>query len=82
MLTHSHWDHVFGLENIGIPVICQEKTYTNIKDMQQLSWEDQALDQRVEEGTEIAFVPMQSNWNMGRIERFPFPCPISSLKKR
>lgn len=25
VLTHSHWDHVFGLENIGIPVICQEK---------------------------------------------------------
>ncbi|MFD6207523.1 MBL fold metallo-hydrolase [Peribacillus sp. NPDC060253] len=55
VLTHSHWDHVFGLENIGISVISQEKTYNNIKDMQQLSWEDEALDQRVKEGAEIPF---------------------------
>ncbi|CAH0294415.1 Hydroxyacylglutathione hydrolase [Peribacillus sp. Bi96] len=55
VLTHSHWDHVFGLENIGISVISQEKTYNNIKDMQQLSWEDEALNQRVKEGAEIPF---------------------------
>lgn len=55
VLTHSHWDHVFGLGHVDIPVICQERTYRNVKEMQSLSWDDHALDQRVEEGIEIPF---------------------------
>lgn len=55
VLTHSHWDHVFGLENVSIPVISLKETYKNIKEMQPLSWEDPELDQRVEEGIEIPF---------------------------
>lgn len=81
MLTHSHWDHVFGLENIGIPVICQEKTYTGIKDMQQLSWEDQALDQRVEEGTEIAFCADAIKLEHGTNREISLPLPDIIFEK-
>ncbi|MFJ7744569.1 MBL fold metallo-hydrolase [Peribacillus sp. NPDC097295] len=55
VLTHSHWDHVFGLENVDVPVICEKGTYRNIKEMQLLSWDDHSLDQRVKEGVEIPF---------------------------
>ncbi|MCP1493543.1 glyoxylase-like metal-dependent hydrolase (beta-lactamase superfamily II) [Peribacillus frigoritolerans] len=81
VLTHSHWDHVFGLENIKIPVICQEKTYTNIKGMHQLSWEDQALDQRVEEGTEIPFCADAIKLEHGTNREITFPLPDIIFEK-
>ncbi|SIQ04974.1 Glyoxylase, beta-lactamase superfamily II [Peribacillus simplex] len=81
VLTHSHWDHVFGLENIEIPVICQEITYTNIKDMQQLSWEDQSLDQRVEEGTEIPFCADAIKLEHGTNREITFPLPDIIFEK-
>lgn len=55
VLTHSHWDHVFGLENVDVPVICEKGTYRNIKEMLPLSWDDHSLDHRVKEGIEIPF---------------------------
>ncbi|MCM3639129.1 MBL fold metallo-hydrolase [Sporosarcina luteola] len=55
ILTHWHWDHVFGMREIAVPSISCKETYGNIKEMQSLSWEDEDLDQRVEEGTEIPF---------------------------
>lgn len=55
VLTHAHWDHVFGLEAVQELVLCQIDTYNNIKMMQQLTWDDLALDQRVQTGIEIAF---------------------------
>ncbi|WP_285767161.1 MBL fold metallo-hydrolase [Peribacillus sp. SI8-4] len=74
-LTHSHWDHVFGLEHIGIPVICHEKTYHHIKAMQPLSWEDPALDQRVEEGTEIPFCADAIKLELGKNREITLPLP-------
>ena len=55
VLTHSHWDHVFGLEHIAVPVLAHQDTYRNIQEMLPLSWDDASLDGRVAEGTEIAF---------------------------
>ncbi|HZG72597.1 MAG TPA: MBL fold metallo-hydrolase, partial [Chondromyces sp.] len=55
VLTHSHWDHVFGLGQMKMPVIAQSKTAAKLKKMQTLSWEDAELDQRVQEGVEIPF---------------------------
>ena len=55
VLTHSHWDHVFGLEHISVPVLAHLDTYRNVREMLPLSWDDVALDERVSEGIEIAF---------------------------
>ncbi|MGG0670601.1 MBL fold metallo-hydrolase [Lederbergia citrisecunda] len=55
VLTHWHWDHVFGMREIPVPSISCKETAGKIKEMQSLSWEDEDLDQRVEEGTEIPF---------------------------
>ncbi|WP_057913094.1 MBL fold metallo-hydrolase [Peribacillus muralis] len=82
VLTHSHWDHVFGLEHIEIPVICHEKTYQHIKEMQPLSWEDQALDQRVEEGTEILFCADAIKLELGRNREIALPLPDITFEKK
>ncbi|QCJ44429.1 MBL fold metallo-hydrolase [Bacillus sp. S3] len=55
VLTHWHWDHIFGMNDMPMPILACEKTQERIIEMQQLSWEDEFLDQRVKEGIEIPF---------------------------
>jgi glyoxylase-like metal-dependent hydrolase (beta-lactamase superfamily II) len=55
VLTHWHWDHIFGMSEFQVPIISHSKTFEKIKELQDLSWEDRDLNQRVKEGTEIPF---------------------------
>ena len=55
VLTHWHWDHVFGAKAMNLPIIAQEYTNTMIRRMMTYDWTDEALDQRVEEGIEVTF---------------------------
>jgi glyoxylase-like metal-dependent hydrolase (beta-lactamase superfamily II) len=55
VLTHWHWDHVFGSSVFDGLIFAHEETTHVIKDMALLDWGDEALDRRVKEGTEIEF---------------------------
>ncbi|MCP3738120.1 MBL fold metallo-hydrolase [Rossellomorea sp. BNER] len=55
VLTHWHWDHIFGMSEVQLPIIAHSMTHDKIKELQELSWEDRFLDQRVKEGIEIPF---------------------------
>jgi glyoxylase-like metal-dependent hydrolase (beta-lactamase superfamily II) len=55
VLTHWHWDHVFGASAFEVPIFAYEETQRVMEDMAHLDWSDEALDRRVEEGTEIEF---------------------------
>ena len=56
MLTHWHWDHIFGLPALGDTLIMSTmETKEEMKKLQPLSWSDEAIDARVQEGTEIEF---------------------------
>ncbi|RLL42678.1 MBL fold metallo-hydrolase [Oceanobacillus piezotolerans] len=55
ILTHWHWDHVFGIKTMGQFTISHEKTKEKIEYMKTLKWDDASLDQRVETGEEIDF---------------------------
>src|SRR5688500_17541134 len=54
-LTHWHWDHVFGVAALGAPAIASRETQRVVRVLAGLPWDDEALDRRVAEGTEIAF---------------------------
>ncbi|MCD4671215.1 MAG: MBL fold metallo-hydrolase [Anaerolineaceae bacterium] len=54
-VTHWHWDHVFGGSALPVPMVAHEETAKTVAAMAKLNWRDKALDQRVAEGTEIAF---------------------------
>jgi len=55
VLTHWHWDHVFGASAFEAPVFAHRETKRKVEEQAGLEWSDAALDQRVTEGTEIAF---------------------------
>jgi glyoxylase-like metal-dependent hydrolase (beta-lactamase superfamily II) len=55
VITHWHWDHIFGIAAMNLPTISHIETKQKISEMALLDWSDRALDERVAEGTEIAF---------------------------
>ena len=55
VLTHWHWDHSFGSAAIDAPVIAHADTAAELAVQAAYDWSDDALDQRVRDGREIAF---------------------------
>ena len=56
VLTHWHWDHIFGLSALSNTVsIASKETKEAMEKLIPFSWSDEALDERVKEGTEIEF---------------------------
>ncbi len=55
MLTHWHWDHVFGTSALPIPTFASDETAHIVSKMAQLDWSDAAIDQRVADGVDIPF---------------------------
>lgn len=55
VLTHWHWDHVFGAGYMNRPIIAQVQTRQRLEELAGFAWTDEALDERVALGTEISF---------------------------
>lgn len=55
-ITHWHWDHVFGLAALqGVPSISSADTKRDLAKLLPFEWDDEALQDRVEQGIEISF---------------------------
>lgn len=50
VLTHSHWDHVFGADALGAHVVAHERTAGYLEELAATDWSDEALDRRVASG--------------------------------
>ncbi|MGE8205403.1 MBL fold metallo-hydrolase [Heyndrickxia sp. NPDC080065] len=81
-LTHSDWDHIFGMSTIDIETIAHYKTQEKIKKLKELSWEDKFLDQRVEEGTEIPFCAEAIKKELGNQREVFLPIPDITFDKK
>ena len=55
ILTHWHWDHVYGLHACGFPSLCSEKTQMKLKEMSDWHWDDESMAKRVKSGEDIEF---------------------------
>lgn len=56
VLTHWHWDHIFGLSALSDAVsIASKETKSEMEKLIPFSWSDEAINARVKEGVEIEF---------------------------
>ncbi len=55
VLTHWHWDHIFGAQTLDLLTIAHQETRRIVAHLAGLDWGDKALDARVASGEEIAF---------------------------
>lgn len=55
VITHWHWDHIFGIHTMELLTLSYEETKKKINDLKTLKWDDNSLDSRVETGEEIEF---------------------------
>ena len=56
VLTHWHWDHIFCLPAPPRAIsVASAKTRKEMEKLLPFSWSDEAIDERVREGTEIEF---------------------------
>ncbi|QUG42795.1 MBL fold metallo-hydrolase [Psychrobacillus sp. INOP01] len=81
-LTHWHWDHVFGLCEMAMPSIANFMTYDKVKELQELSWGDKELDERVEAGIEIPFCADAIKLELGSMREVIIPDPTIIFEKR
>jgi glyoxylase-like metal-dependent hydrolase (beta-lactamase superfamily II) len=69
VLTHWHWDHVFGTSAFNAPAVGQRETYLRVAHLATLDWSDIALESRLASGQEIAFVSDHLKQEMTPSER-------------
>ncbi|MGL5617201.1 MAG: MBL fold metallo-hydrolase [Sarcina sp.] len=55
LLTHWHWDHIWGLNTMNLINIAHEKTEEKFNWLRKLSFTDEAIRERVLKGEEIEF---------------------------
>ena len=55
VLSHSHWDHVFGAAELGVPVVAHTRTAEYLTGIAKLDWSDEALERRLASGEVTQF---------------------------
>ncbi|WP_136607412.1 MBL fold metallo-hydrolase [Paenibacillus dokdonensis] len=55
VITHWHWDHIFGMKTMDLLTISHDETKKKIEYLQTVKWDDASLDARVKTGEEIEF---------------------------
>ncbi len=69
VLTHWHWDHVFGAGSINGALLAHKMTTDKLQEMSGFDWRDKALDQRVDDGAETEYFRDSIKNEMTNIER-------------
>ncbi|MDW5299246.1 MAG: MBL fold metallo-hydrolase [Sedimentibacter sp.] len=54
-ITHSHWDHTYGLFSVNAVSIACKKTNEYLNEMSSWEWTDEAMDERLKNGEDIEF---------------------------
>ena len=45
-ITHTHWDHVFGIDAMGLTTIANNIAKENLDAMRALKWDDESMEER------------------------------------
>lgn len=77
VITHHHWDHIFGIQEMGAITIAHEKTKEVVDKWKQRSFRDEDLEKMKEEGILSDFsikcikaeMPHGENFQIGNIDQ-------------
>ncbi|GKX30671.1 Zn-dependent hydrolase [Vallitalea longa] len=47
VITHNHWDHVFGIREMGLVTIANCNTKDTLEESKKLKWDDEALEEYI-----------------------------------
>lgn len=50
VITHYHWDHIFGINKMNLVTIGHKNCYKEIENLQKLAWDDESLKVHVAKG--------------------------------
>ncbi|CAM3583328.1 MBL fold metallo-hydrolase [Aeromicrobium ponti] len=82
VLTHWHWDHIFGLPALDMLSIASSLTKTEMERLKPFQWTDEALDERVRSGVEIEFCASAIKKEFGSDRDIKIKLPDITFEKR
>lgn len=83
VLTHWHWDHIFGLSALTNAVsIASSETKSEMEKLLPFSWTDEAIDERVKEGIEIEFCAKAIKEEFKKHRDIKITLPDMTIEKR
>lgn len=82
VLTHWHWDHVFGLSALNMLSVSSSKTKTEIEKLVSYEWTDAALGERINFGLEIEFCANAIKKEFGSDRKINVTLPEVVFEKR
>jgi len=82
VLTHWHWDHSFGTNQMNLLTIAHENTKIHLEKMIEYDWSDEALDNRVEKGLENQFCSDMIKKEFGEDRNITIKLPNITFKDK
>lgn len=67
VLTHWHWDHIFGTSSVNAKIVANNITTTKMESLKTLSWTDEEFTRRIEAGLELKFCRDNMKKELGTI---------------
>ncbi len=82
VLTHWHWDHSFGTNQMNLFTIAHENTKMHLEKMAEYDWSNEALDNRVEKGLENQFCSDMIKKEFGEDRNITISLPNTTFKDK
>jgi len=81
VLTHWHWDHIFGSASINATVVAHNITAEKIKGLKKLTWTDEEFAKRIDSRQEIKFCRDNMKNELGNISSNMIKSPNITFDK-
>ncbi|KKI90787.1 Zn-dependent hydrolase [Bacillus sp. SA1-12] len=82
VLTHWHWDHIFGLSALNMLSVASIQTKAEMEKLVSYEWTDAALEERVESGVEIEFCANAIKEEFGSNRNISISLPDLTFEQR
>ena len=75
VLTHSHWDHCFGMSALDIPAIACAETYQSLRMVAAWSWTPEEMEKNIRKGALPSVCAPRIRWHFPEPEQIRVMLP-------